>query len=622
MTNSQPPHAQPDLIRVATQDDVFSGDLVPQSDLHPSSSAPRDERLRQTLARLATYSAVICEIAVALATTPELLARDETLERIETAPVVLTIEEVAAWQSNRVAAWFAALDGDLALTFEVVGVDQPTSALRQTAQSAHEAATVRAAIIAQARAAAAAEGDSVQIEVRARLRKTRAEADVRALLALRTQHAGSATMLAQTRIVVCYCSATWQRLLTPRALLDWETLGLAREEGRTVVVLCDATGYLAGMALEVIGALQQANGDEPRWLDFSHKAWQRFLERERETRRFSAEESVWASAPRVLTPQYLRLETRQPGLEWAAHAISGLRALLAAAFLANSVRATEDERAPSLVLRFAGTRPGSCQIDLPAVAPVPAARVGAASDPSAGAALARLAAWAYENASPDKLAIAREALARELPSGATLRLEQVEQAAPAALDSAKANFVLYLRQNSAQYIQLRQQGLDAVTEYAAGVRRAVGDLTSDVVEHVYRTVGLLLGVVIAALLQPALALNVQRLAALLYVLYIAFIVLFLLRARHQRVELEYADLEQRLANMPELSASERARLRDQPRAEAAYFQRYYNASRRLYLALGIGGLIYLLLLCSPVAAHLPLATPATTATSVPTPHHP
>ena len=81
------------------------------------------------------------------------------------------------------------------------------------------------------------------------------------------------------------------------------------------------------------------------------------------------------------------------------------------------------------------------------------------SSPIDGA-LARLMTWAYQHASADKLAIARESLAHELPPGIEVSLASVEQAAIEALEAAKANFALYLHGNTAQYFQLRQQALD------------------------------------------------------------------------------------------------------------------------------------------------------------------
>jgi hypothetical protein len=229
--------------------------------------------------------------------------------------------------------------------------------------------------------------------------------------------------------------------------------------------------------------------------------------------------------------------------------------------------------------------------------------------------LARLATWAYQYGSSDKLAIARECLARELPPGGNVALVRVEEAAVGALEAAKANFVLYLRHNSAAYFEHRQRALDAVGTYAGTVRKTVSDLTGEVVDAVYRTAGLLVGVVIAGLIQPALSLDVQRLAAVLVAGYVLFVLVFPLRARWQRYELEAADLDATLGAMSELSSSERSRLRGRTAAANQLFERYFRLSRVVYAALALVAVIYFLLLLTPLAPHI--ALPHTTPTATP-----
>ena len=60
--------------------------------------------------------------------------------------------------------------------------------------------------------------------------------------------------MAATTPYVFYQAGSIDKLLRFGALSEWERLGLAASEGRTVIVLCDASGYLAGMALEIMGA--------------------------------------------------------------------------------------------------------------------------------------------------------------------------------------------------------------------------------------------------------------------------------------------------------------------------------------------------------------------------------
>jgi hypothetical protein len=449
---------------------------------------------------------------------------------------------------------------------------------------------------------AASRGDEAALDARISIGKSRARSMARALLDARdTDDAVSPT----SNVYVLYCSSALSRLLSMRAVPDWERLGLALPTGRVVLALCDAAGYLAGPSLEVVGVRSEG---EPRWLEVSRAALRRFEERAGQQRTLHAEESVWAGAPRVLTPEHLRVEQRAPGLDAVAAGLARMRAELAAAYLASTAQDAAGTDG-DLLLRFAGPRPCTCR--LPSAPDADASAAPGAADGS----LARLAAWAYQHGSPDKLAIARECLAAELPAGGEASLAEVERVAGRALEAAKANFVLYLRHNSAAYFQRRQQALDAVSAYAETVRKAVGDLTGEVVDAVYRTAGLLLAVVIAGLIQPAVSLDVQRLACMVLTAYVLFVLFFLMRSRRQRYELESADLDGRLGAMTELSTSERERLRGRAAAANALFERYFRLSQAVYVCLAVAGALYFVLLLTPLAPHiaLPHASPTPTA---------
>lgn len=562
------------------------------------------------LAELARIGETVSELAAALGVPLDRLGRSEALDRVEL-DTALPVEALAAWEPAACARWFVALGDDLRLDLRLTGSDAEESGPVCTLRVGRSPEAALASFVSAAEIAAKTASDDVQIEIRLGLAKSRATGLVRDLLALRSGGPTPSSPLGGTRAVVFYTTPAWNRLVTFSALADWERLGILRDDCRTVVVLCESAGYLAGPALEVLGARQ---AEEPRWLAPSPAAWRRFQQRAHEVRGLRDEEGNWPSAPRTLTPAHLNLESRQPGLDATERRLAALRAALAAAYLASSVQSASGS---AHMLRFAGARPATCSIgeipaesarsSRPSPSRIPAKTAESAfpdAAPAAWDALARLATWAYNHASPDKLAIARECLARELPAGRDVTLAEVAAAASAALEAAKANFVLYLRHNSERYFRVRQQALDAVSTYTAGVRKAVSDLTGDVVNNVYRTVGLLAAVVIAGLIQPSLSLAVARLAAGLYTLYIVFVLTYLISARERHYYLETADLDARLAAMPELSESERRRLRTQPSPERAYFERYFLLSRAIYIALAALGLLFFLLLWTPLGAHL------------------
>ena len=567
----------------------------------PDATAPIDD-----FASLRQQGDMLAEIGDALGLTPDELAAAESLDRLE-----IDLSRDLAWlttlDGQQITAWFSVLGADLALDLRLAGLDSLSSALAAALRAGRDPAGALAHFTTDAAAAAAAQGNELAVDVRLSLAKSRAVATAAALLDGRPEYFGTSEMRARTTVVVFYSAAACARLLSVSAILDWERLGLARANGRAFVVVCDRAGYLAGLALEIVGARAT---QPPRWLEVSRAAWRQFQERAKDACALRAEESQWAEAPHVLTPAHLRAEPRAAGLEPLAAPLAATRAALSAAYLASSVHPAENG---DLSLRFAGARPATCHIP----------RHANESDDDSPAythhALARFAAWAYDNASADKLAIARECLARELPPGSSVSLAEIERAAAPALDAAKANFALYLRGNSDRYFAVRERALAAVSTYAAGVRKAVSDLTGDVVDNVYRTVGLLVGVVVAALLQPALALSVQRLAMFFYVAYLAFVMLFLLGAREQRFHLEAAEVRAHLDAMPELGAAERAGLRAQAAGADAHFTRYLRLARLIYTALALAGALYFLLLWTPLAPHLPLALPPTP-TLTPAPH--
>ena len=548
--------------------------------------------------QLATFAAAVAEMGRLLATPPERLARAEALDRLEiTARIEAT--DLLEWDTSLVKHWFTLFREDCELDLSLVGLDAALDAPGAVLRSSRDPEGALRRFTEATSRLMRSQGNELVVEARLSLAKTRAVAGVRGLLAVRPEYPGSAELMAATTPYVFYQTGSIEKLLRFGALSEWERLGLATPKGRVVIVLCDAPGYLAGMALEIVGVQWDK---APEWLAFSRAAWRQFLERADQVRCLESKESNWSGAPAVLTPAHLHLVTQTAGLEKILGLVQQAREALSACYLASSVTGPVNGM---VSLRFAGARPTICHIA--AGSPAAGGDKAPLSSPNDDA-LARLMTWAYQHASADKLAIARESLAHELPPGIEVNLASVEQAAGGALEAAKANFALYLHGNTAQYFQLRQQALDMVSGYAAGVRKAVSDLTADVVDNVYRTIGLLIGVVIASLIQPALAVTVQQIAVFVYIAYLLFLVYFLLESRRQRFELEAGDLEARLKAMPELSERERSLLRSEAGVADQYFYSYFRRSRLLYLVLAGVGALYLLLLFTPLATHLPLVT--------------
>lgn len=548
-------------------------------------------------------------VGAALGLTADELATSEAFDRVERF-IALTVEQVAALDPAEARGWFVALGDDLELALTLEGLDSsfdPVSAdLRAESDSSSDPADDPAAALASfqqaAHEVAATQGDSVSVGVRLRIGKARAQRLAQQALALRRAALGAAALAPEVALMF-YSAAACERLLTLRAAPEWERRGLGGAEARLCVLLCDAAGYLAGPALEMIGLVGAV---EPDWLSMSRAAWRRFAERAATERRLRAAESAWSGVSLALTPDHLRVASRgaalDGGLERIAAQLQTLRAQVGACALASHVERSERSEQAGLLARFAGARP--------AVALLASAAPGDELDELTAAsaqAIIALAEWAYRGASPDTLAIARQALAETLPAGAALTLEQLGAAAGPALDAARANLAIYLRGATERYFQLRATAQQTVSGFAEATRTAVASLTSDVTDNLFRTVGLIVGVLIAWLIEPSASLTLVKIAATLYTAYVAFIMLYLLRARLARYQLERSGLNDTLAAMSELTPAERERLRQPARAAEAHFERYYRLTRAIYLTLAVaGGLLFVLMftpLGSAIAPH-------------------
>lgn len=536
------------------------------------------------LSQLHQLSQTVADIGAALAIAPARLAEGEAVERVEVV-ARLAVGQLAGVGGDRVRNWFAALGPDLTLDLRLDGLDPdlPTvsAALRDGGEPAGALRTFQDA----AAAAAVTQGDDISVEARLSVGKSRALTVARAAV---DQRSG---VVAPEALAVFYASDAWNQLLTLAAIPYLEQSGLVRADGRTCVLLCDAPGYLAGVALECVGA---ANAAGPDWLPVSQAAFRQFVARETAARRLLADDGGWPDAPHLLTIERLHLIARASGLEITAARLAVLRTELAAATLAPVVQGKLTE---GLTLHFAGVRPAICALETPD-APIITGASGAWDD-----ALGRLADWATRRGTVDTLIIARECLARELAPGRVVSLAEVARASVDALEAAKANFTLFIRGQTDRYFAARQSAQDAVADYAESVRKAVSDLTSDVVDNVYRTVGLLAAVVIGGLIQPAISPLLVLLASVLYTGYIAFVIYFLLRARADRFALEESALTARLDAMGELTTTERQRMREPAVSADAYYRRYMARTRMIYyVLLALGALVALVFVVVVIVA--------------------
>jgi hypothetical protein len=565
----------------------------------------------EALAALRRMGASARALGLTLGFSLDSLAAYEAFERLEDG-INRTVEEIAEVEEATLREAFTLFGADLEIDLSLTGLDpsfDPVSAELRAGQAPLRAlADFRAA----AEEVAATQGDSVSVDVQLRIGKSAALAQAQRLLAARA--AKETPTEAPVSCVVFYSEAALLRLLSLGAASLWRQRGLGGDERRTLVALCEGSGYLAGVALEVIGAAGPAPDE---WRTLTPQAWRRFARRVAQARKLRDDESAWSGLDLPFMPDHLRVTTRAPGLEMVAEQLAALRAAVAACALSSDL--TSDSRA--VTMRFAGTRPAYLRLDRAAptrssTVPLAPSTTDAEREPDEEPdALIALADWAYRDASPDRLAIARDALDGELPAATETTQEGVRAAAGPALNTARANLAVYLRQAAERYFQLRGAALAAINSYADATRKAVTDLTSDMVDNLFKTVGLFVGVIIAGLIEPTASRPVATLATIFYIAYVAFIMWFLLRARYARYELEGKALDSTLNAMSELTEDERRKLRE-PAAQAnTHFERYYRITCYTYLALALLGVLALILIQTPLwHALAPASTPMPTAT--------
>lgn len=567
-------------------------------------TAETPSAVMEPLAALQRMGEAARALGLAFGFSQDALAAAEAFDRLE-GDINRTVEEIASAGDAALTEAFTLFGADMELDLALSGLDpsfDPVTAELRAGQAPLRAlADFRAAVDA----VAATQGDSVSVDLRLRIGKAAALAQAQRLLAARA--AQDAPPEAPVACVVFYTEAALRRLLSLGAASRWRERALGGDERRALVALCEGTGYLAGVALEVIGAAGPAPSE---WLTLTPQSWRRFAQRVTKARTLRDDESAWSGLDLPFMPDHLRVAARMPGLEAVAERLATLRAAVAACALASDL--APDGR--MVMLRFAGIRPATLRLDLatPPVAPVSGASQERDEEPDA---LIALVDWAYRDASPDRLAIARDALGRELPVAAETTLEGVRAAAAPALSAARANLTLYLRGATERYFQLRGVAQAAINSYADATRKAVTDLTSDVVDNLFKTVGLIAGVIIAGLIEPTASRPVAAFAAALYIAYVVFIMWYLLRARYARYALERRALSATLEAMSELTGDERRKLRAPAAQASAHFERYYRLTWRIYLTLAILGVVVFILILTPlwpVIAPLPAATPTAT----------
>ncbi len=117
------------------------------------------------------------------------------------------------------------------------------------------------------------------------------------------------------------------------------------------------------------------------------------------------------------------------------------------------------------------------------------------------------------------------------------------------LNLAKRNYQYYLKKNIETYFDKRIKLGEYVQKYSENLRGIINSLSLGFINDLYKTVGVVLGAIIAALLAKDNTIFVIRLTSLLYFIYLVFVLLLTILSTIYQYSLKNQDYQNDLANL-------------------------------------------------------------------------
>lgn len=152
-------------------------------------------------------------------------------------------------------------------------------------------------------------------------------------------------------------------------------------------------------------------------------------------------------------------------------------------------------------------------------------------------ALCRLCLWTYENFSSDKLQISRHVISAQLSDIASQNFSYLQGHSNNILEVSKSNLSIYLQKNAEHFLAKRAEIIDRLHKFAQSIADNVSELTSGLVDNLYRTAGIGLGLLAAYFVNPAVSLLIIPWAVgavVLYLLVVNFYVLLGIFVRYRQ----------------------------------------------------------------------------------------
>lgn len=194
--------------------------------------------------------------------------------------------------------------------------------------------------------------------------------------------------------------------------------------------------------------------------------------------------------------------------------------------------------------------------------------------------------WAYENSSSDKLEIIRNLISLRLSKNSLENFEILLNEGRQILESSKGNFRFLIKKSVEQYFDNKLK----LSEYLQKNNKTIGEnitnIATEMINNVYKTIGIILGVIITSLISPNSIPGVVHWTSLLYFCYIVFIMIILLPYTYIKFCNEYEEYNQNIGVMKDILIGNENREREIIQKNRIHFLLYFGFSNLIYAGLG------------------------------------
>lgn len=336
-----------------------------------------------------------------------------------------------------------------------------------------------------------------------------------------------------------------------------------------IILLGDVEGLASGPNNRICGI------DHWRPLDVNLAAGDEACQLMADTREFRRRECYWQVGELSLTPYHLLLEKATLSRVEITNAIGELNNRLAVVHL--SQHTSLNYGALQSEIR------GYKQVEV-SLSPLDQ---NLTKTPAAD--IVDLFKWSYENHSSDKLGIVRQIISLLLDDQTDDNYMRLTAKAGDILISSKSNFQLFLKRNVELYFDKRLRVSQYLQKFTDEVDKSIAEITTDLIGNLYKTIGLIIGVFIAALIDPAYTPQVALLAAILYLIYLLFILFYWLPSMNTKFCEQVREYDHAVVELQDVLAQDEIKKLQGEAFDRSRdnFRRYYGVTKAIYIIMAI-----------------------------------